>query len=137
MTAKKQKRTRSKETGETKNSSQRDVRNGSIQRMVRRRFIANQQSKSGNGAILLGSGESLIDSMRAWYPSYSEWLRCVEQCPECFRLWDGKNLFSGQLQCWLDQWIELGRPETLWPTEADVAQARACKQQKQSHQEES
>lgn len=35
MTAKKQKRTHSKETGETKKSSQRDVRNGSIQRIVR------------------------------------------------------------------------------------------------------
>lgn len=36
MTTKKQKRTRSKETGKTKNSSQRDVRNGSLQRLVRR-----------------------------------------------------------------------------------------------------
>jgi len=114
------------------------ARSSSLQRMVRRRLVAlDEPPQSGNEKHQSGIGESLLDSMKDWHPSYSEWLRCVEQCPDCYRLWDGKNLFSGQLQCWLDQWISEGRPEKPWPTEAEVASARACTPQKQSHQEES
>jgi len=71
MTTKKQKRTHSKETGETKNSSQRDVRNGSLQRLVR--------------PIALKPGDKVKDDKGRIGIVVKEW-GSFSGCPQCTKL---------------------------------------------------